>query len=122
MDYFYIIVVVVAVVILILCLVAVGLSLQTKNTADPFPKLQAPCPDGWAVSDSGVCTMGSVNKGSPVARTGTTLSGTIETNVWSSLTSNAFTPNTTATICNKRAWAIDKGITWDGVSNYNQCA
>jgi hypothetical protein len=117
MDNFYIIVVVVAVVFLILCLVAVGMSLQTSGATAPFPKLQAPCPDGWGKDSDGSCIQNPINIGS---RTGPTL-GPDEINVWSSLSSNKFTANPNATICDKRKWAIAKGINWDGVSNYNQC-
>ena len=120
MEYFYIIVVVIAVVLLILCLVAVGISLQAKGTTDPFPKLQAPCPDGWGQDVSGRCLLGAVNKGTPTVLTGTSLSASDEV-AWSSVDSTKYTVNPTATICDKRKWAIANGITWDGVSNYNQC-
>ena len=117
-DSFYIIVVVVAVIFLILCLVAVGISLEKKGSTDPFPKLQASCPDGWAIDVSG-CTVADLNKGY------LTLSGgfyqSANTNVWLPSNSNKFHGNITASICDKRSWAITNGISWDGVSNYNQC-
>jgi len=120
MENFYIIVVVVAVVALILCLVAVGISLQKKNETSPFPKLQAPCPDGWAIDGSN-CTVNTINAGVLEKTNSRSYYDSADLKVWQPSTSNTFVGVPTATICDKRKWAIDKGINWDGVSNYNQC-
>jgi hypothetical protein len=120
-DSFYIIVVVVAVIFLILCLVAVGISLEKKSTTDPFPKLQASCPDGWAIDGSG-CTVAEINHGNLSKNSGGTYYESANTTVWLPNTSNTFYGNITASICDKRKWAISNGIAWDGISNYNQCA
>ena len=117
-DSFYIIVVVVAVIFLILCLVAVGISLEKKGSTDPFPKLQAPCPDGWKIDGSG-CEVADLNKGNLLVSGASYQSA--NTNVWLPNNSNTFYGNITASICDKRSWAITNGISWDGVSNYNQC-
>ena len=120
MDKFYIIVIVVAVICLILCLVAVGLSLSSgANT--PFPKLQAPCPDGWAITAESSCTVNPLNAGT-LTNTGGNYSATASGGVWtSSNNNNTWQPNTNATVCDKKKWAVANGVIWDGVSNYNQC-
>ena len=32
-----------------------------------------------------------------------------------------FTGASYDTICKKKQWANEKGISWDGISNYNKC-
>jgi hypothetical protein len=118
MDKFYIIVIVVAIVCLILCLVAVGLSLQSASTNAPFPKLQAPCPDGWGM-DGSSCTVNTLNIGT-MTNTNGIYSGVNQSAVWS-INNAQWQGNVTASICDKNKWAVGNGVSWDGVSNYNQC-
>lgn len=117
MDYFYIIVVVVAVICLILCLSAVGIALQTQGKTDAFPRLQAICPDGWAVGTTN-CQFNDLNPGSIDTTSATVPMGVNASNVWSA----GFERKATATICDKRKWALQNGVKWDGISNYNQCS
>lgn len=119
MDKFYIIVIVVAVICLILCLVAVGLSLSSSADT-PFPKLQTPCPDGWAIIDGSSCTVNSLNAGTLSNTSGVYSTTTSGGGVWSSTNKN-WVLNTNATVCDKKKWAVANGVIWDGVSNYNQC-
>lgn len=129
MDRFYNIVVIVAIVILILCLIAVGIMLQNKKEETIFPEKVSPCPDGWAVTSDGGCTVPAAGHKNVPARFN------YDTQIWkdsadaaSALNGNAgntFTNGSTIFLaetsrCNKKKWAKDNGIIWDGASNYNQ--
>lgn len=116
MDPFYSIVIIVAIVFLILALIAVGMALQKQGKKDPFPRLQAVCPDGWAMTDTH-CIINSLNKGTVNTQSTSYPMGTNASSVWSP----GFARNPAATLCDKRKWALNNGIAWDGVSNYNQC-
>lgn len=106
MDKFYTIVVGVAVVFLLLCLIAVGIALQKESEEQEYPKLQAKCPDGWAVDVSG-CYVNGLNK------------GTLSNNDIDTLIYDA---SFGTTVCERQNWTIDNGgVIWDGVSNYNKC-
>ena len=105
MDKFYTIVVGVAVVALLLCLIAVGIALQKESEEQEYPKLQAKCPDGWAVDVSG-CLVNELNRGTLSDSNGTLI----------------YDASFGTTVCDRQKWAIDNGgIIWDGVSNYNKC-
>ena len=119
MDKFYIIVIVVAVICLILCLVAVGLTLQSASVKTPFPKLQAPCPDGWGMDGSG-CTVNALNIGTIQPKNVGGSVYDISGAIWKSV-GTAFQVKEHTSICEKKKWAFQNGVTWDGVSNYNQC-
>jgi hypothetical protein len=118
MESFYIIVVVVAIVSLILCLVLVGITLQSQQGNKPvFPKLQNVCPDGWKVTPDS-CSPNPLNAGDAGHVVTDVSMGEFYSNVWET----SFKRKEGASICDKRKWAINNGIQWDGVSNYNQCA
>ena len=122
MDSFYTIVVLIAIVLLILCLIAVGVMLQKQDDNTPFPSQSNQCPDGWGVSDSGYCIVPSTNINN--GKTGTTTARLMTpSTLWTAEagSSTNFKANDSATICDKRKWAIDNDIIWDGISNYNQC-
>ena len=116
MDPFYSIVILVAIVFLILSLIAVGMALQKQGKTDPFPRLQAVCPDGWGM-DTNHCIINNLNKGTINPASASYPMGTNASTVWL----EGFGRNPTATLCDKRKWALGNGIAWDGVSNYNQC-
>jgi len=129
MDRFYNIVVIVAIVILILCLIAVGIMLQNKKEETIFPEKVSPCPDGWEVTSDGGCKVPAAgHKNVPATFN-------YDTQIWkrtADATSvlngvNTDTLTDAGTIylaetsrCNKKKWAKDNGIIWDGASNYNQ--
>ena len=123
MDRFYNIVVIVAIVILILCLIAVGIMLQNKKEETIFPEKVSPCPDGWEVTSDGGCKVPAAgHKNVPDTFN-------YDTQIWKNAAdgalSNTFTNGDTVYLaetsrCNKKKWAKDNGIIWDGASNYNQ--
>jgi len=130
MDSFYTIVIVVALAILLMTLIGIGIMLQSQNSAVAFPLYANQCPDGWVVDGSN-CTI-PTNKKHPnypkitgvddIAshlQNSSIYSG--EGKLYTTTTGTKFTFNPVATTCQKRLWANDYSISWDGVSNYNKC-
>ena len=122
---FYTIVVVIALVALVLVLIVVGIMMQKQDDDKPFPVYAAKCPDGWAIDASGckVPDSGHPNQGTE---------DTILSNDYNAI--YTIVPDTTggiadkhlqfkdsATRCDKRKWARDAKVAWDGISNYNKC-
>lgn len=133
MDRFYNIVVIVAIVILILCLIAVGIMLQNKKEETIFPEKVSPCPDGWDVDSSGGCTVPAVghinlpndsrifNYDTKIWKRTANANASVLNGVNTDTLTNAGTIYLAETSrCNKKKWAKDNGIIWDGASNYNQ--
>lgn len=127
MDRFYNIVVIVAIVILILCLIAVGIMLQNKKEDTIFPEKVSPCPDGWAVTSDGGCTVpGTGHKNVPATFNYDTqiwkktagATSVLNGNAGNTITGTVYLAETSR--CNKKKWAKDNSIIWDGASNYNQ--
>lgn len=151
MDSFYLTVLSIASVILILALTYVGILLYYSERSEVFPPLQNACPDYWYLEPTtGKCRFpvqaNSKNRGNYTATVSETASNTemigsaagVMTGVKDgSLSSGILTPNTLAfdmnhaawetnfgkrsALCNKKYWANLRGITWDGVTNTNQC-
>lgn len=119
---FYSIVLIVAFLFLLLTLIAVGIMLQNQDKNKAFPSQTSPCPDGWGVSDNGSCVQPSgthLNKGpSPIDTSSVNA-------IWESgdpAVPGTFKPKESATVCDKKAWANENKVYWDGVSNYNSCS
>lgn len=130
MDRFYNIVVIVAIVILILCLIAVGIMLQKKNEETIFPEKVSPCPDGWEVTSEAGCKVPAAGHKNLPDDSSTF---NYDTKIWNDTNGsvldgtgiNTFTNGNIIYLaetsrCNKKKWAKDNGIIWDGASNYNQ--
>lgn len=119
---FYTIVVVIALVALVLVLIVVGIMMQKQDDDKPFPVYAAKCPDGWAIDASG-CTVpdsGHPNQGT----TDTILNNdyhAIYTYVQDTSGNHHLQFKDSATRCDKRKWARDAKVAWDGISNYNKC-
>ena len=139
MDNFYTTVVIVAVVVLLLALIGIGMMLQKQNKDVTFPLYANECPDAWVVDGSG-CKIPSVSSlNYPSNSNAPTILATFNKNDNSGMykatdgDTGAFlaTPtiganavlhfNTAATTCQKRTWANDVGVSWDGITNYNKC-
>lgn len=104
MDTFQKSVLIIALVVLIALLISVGILLNKHSKNTSWPPIQNTCPDYWTEGDDGVCTADGLNKG--IDSNGTVV---ISTDGVSDIR------------CEKRKWAIDNGIMWSGVSNYNSC-
>ena len=113
---FYSIVLIVAFLFLLLTLIAVGIMLQNQDKNKAFPSQTSPCPDGWGVSDTGYCVRPT---------DGSNMAVTIDTNsenaIWET-DGTDYKPTESATVCDKKAWANENKVYWDGVSNYNSCS
>jgi hypothetical protein len=148
MDSFYLTVLSIASVILILALTYVGILLYYSERSEVFPPLQNACPDYWYLEPAtGKCrfpvAQDSKNRGNyktaSGASDGLTQSGTNPTTavIDSRVGTNILATNSVlfdmnhadwenkfgkkSALCNKKYWANLRGITWDGVTNTNQC-
>jgi len=106
MDTFQKSVLIIALVVLIALLISVGILLNKHSKNTSWPPIQNTCPDYWTEGTDGICTSAGLNTGD----------GTVTS------TADGTGNNVTGdTRCEKRIWAIEKGIMWSGVSNYNSC-
>ena len=135
MDTFYLIVSAIALVILILILAYVGMRLRNHNITQAFPPNAYSCPDYWTVDGSNciVPRNGKKNTGgiynmagdllltpsnTPGLNTDTTkYSGS----VYLDITNTGWTAAGKSTDCRKKKWADERGLMWDGITNYNGC-
>lgn len=139
MDEFYTTILSIAAVILILMLTYVGILLYYSKSSSPFPPYQNDCPDLWAKDVSGKCVFpkSSVarNRGTIAAGAAPTEWKITETNIPGLAIDDATKVSTidfgnagwasrygkTSALCNQKFWSELNNITWDGVSNSNQC-
>ena len=151
MELFYIIVTVIAIILLILILTIIGIAMRYQDKNTVFPPVANDCPDFWTIaSDGKSCSIpsdGKKNVGKmydpdtnstnrniklkPVTKDNTnTYTFPTYTPGTNGITTAASTINFTddawssqgqTAICAKKKWAINWGITWDGVTNYNSC-
>ena len=110
---FYSIVLIIAFVILLISLIFVGILLQNQDANKEFPAQANYCPDGWGVDVSGNCA----------PATGNTPAADDYTDIFTETPagSGKYKPVEGVSLCDKRNWAIGKGVSWDGVSNFNNC-
>jgi hypothetical protein len=125
MDQFYTIVVVVAVVVLLLILIGIGMMLQKQNKEVTFPLYANECPDGWIATGDG-CKMPQPSHSNYPSKPTLLSKFNAPGNMYNlpGETIEAGTVlsfNTAATTCQKRQWAQDVGVSWDGITNYNKC-
>ena len=142
MDYFYTIVLVIAVILLIIGLTVCAMLIRHQDKDEEYPKTHGPCPDKWTVNGNDSCVLPLYKN-----QEGTTVLGNDDpnvvtftdatkanvgtfTNAVADNTNNAnkFTRDTSTltfgsafTRCDKKYWANQYNIQWDGVSNYNNC-
>ena len=102
MEPFYKYALMVAVVFLIICLIGIGILMQFQNAGTKFPLHPNVCPDRWSIDP----TNDKLCKPNPPNPNGY---GNLQlTDVPS--------------ICEKKKWAKQYNVNWDGVSNYNKCS
>jgi len=144
MELFYKIVLGTAVIILILILIYVGLLMSYKKTsAGTFPAIPSICPDYWTFDGTNCILPISQTKNNGGAPQ--TIRSSDRVNINATIpapqflsTSSDYTTNSSdgtkfkpkadvwnnagvTDICNKRAWAINNQIVWDGITNYTGC-
>ena len=108
MDTFQKSVLIIALVVLIALLISVGILLNKHSKNTNWPPIQNTCPDYWTEDGSGNCK-------------GETNGLNIGTGAVTSTVDSNGNNVTGETRCQKRTWAINNGIMWSGVSNYNSC-
>lgn len=122
LDNFYMLVVSVAVIILILTLAFMGWTISKNKDIVSFPTLQNTCPDYWAIEDIGGKPHCVQPNGSENINRGKNIPDTTP-----GYTAGKFDPNNAGwssagnSVCKKKKWASDLGITWDTISNANYC-
>jgi hypothetical protein len=126
MDSFYSIVLIISVVLLIIVLTASAVSLQAVDEKEIFPKIESKCPDGWVFKDN-KCYYKDTRSGGTfhTSNVPNTSSIPVDTKIVTAVENDdafkSITFNSNASTCNKKTWAIDFNIKWDGVTNYNNC-
>ena len=140
MDSFHIIVLAIATIVLVLILVFVGILLSQGNTNKAFLPNYGECPDYWTYDEEQKkCIVPeysdkAVNLGnmygenaeiSPILSNGVTKAPGYTTFLDQSKNVTIhyidFQDSDWGGICNKKKWANENGIVWDGISNYNNC-
>ena len=151
MDPFYTYASIGAVIILIVVLIAFGVMMSELHTTDLFPPTYQTCPDMWAIDASGGCkvpsgsgakNLGLLSTSSSSPYVGTTSgdsslpalsnSGATTTLINPALaSSHSLKLNDSGIMsglypsisdrCSKKQWALNNGVVWDGVTNYNAC-
>jgi hypothetical protein len=134
METFHIIVLSVATVALILILIFVGVLLSKGDTNAAFPPSYGMCPDYWEIdASSNKCLIPNIqttklNIGN-MYDTDETLKDAITytPGYGYDISNNVITQYIDFSDpkwkgqCDKKKWANENGIVWDGISNYNSC-
>jgi hypothetical protein len=122
---FYNIVLIVAVVLLILTLTYIGVKIVYKKDTAVFPPVVSTCPDYWTqTADQGCIIPGAGGKNLPNSTIAANTPGIyidpVTGNQSIKFTDPKWSKTALSTTCAQQAWANTYGITWDGVTNYNQ--
>ena len=117
MDSFHYSVLGIALVMLIIMFIIVGVMLSRNKVSIIYPPYANDCPNYWSMNSDGKCIVSTgINKpsGDTAALPGIS-SGSVDfkNQGWGTYS------GATSAICAKKKWAVDKGVLWDGVSNYN---
>jgi hypothetical protein len=147
MEWFYFIVIAIAIIILILLLAYIGISMGTNSTgiSTQFPPIKNSCPDLWKADPDAdnTCIIPVNNDNTEYDTTrnvGTAIMGDATKDFSHADTkTHGFIPYTSTeaaainfndagwagegktTDCAKKEWANTNQISWDGISNFNQC-
>ena len=126
MEKFHIIVLSIATVALILILIFVGILLSKGDTNEAYPPSHGICPDYLEIH-----TDEATNKSKCIMydeSTETLKSEIVKTPGYSNEMSDNevvqyidFSNSGWKGECDKKKWANENGIVWDGISNYNSC-
>jgi hypothetical protein len=143
MEMFYIIVVSIAIIFLIVILTLIGIAMRYQNKSTVFPPMANDCPDFWTIAADGKsCSIPSNGKRN-VGNLYVPVTDTLNISYSSADKFPTYTPGTNGNvasaastinfaddawssqgqtaICAKKKWAVNWGISWDGVTNYNSC-
>ena len=118
MEKFHIIVLSIATVALILILIFVGILLSKGDTNEAYPPSYGVCPDYWETK----LNIGNMYDESTLKTEVTNTPG-----YSNEMSDNEvvqyidFSDSKWKGECDKKKWANENGIVWDGISNYNSC-
>ena len=121
MDSFYTIVVSIAFILMIIILIVLGIMMQNQDADKLFPNQATPCPDGWGTSminDKSACKIPSSGTNVP---DNSRITANIGTDKVTTQPQTGYLSFNDVSICEKRDWTNDVGVSWDGVSNFNKC-
>jgi hypothetical protein len=102
MASFQVVVLVIAIILLILALTFVGISLKNSGSGSDttWPPVISACPDYWTIDYSGndqLC-LNTLNLVTPCSTANFNKAGEVYTN------------------CDKKTWATNCGVSWDGIT------
>jgi hypothetical protein len=129
MEWFYFITIAIAIILLICMLTFIGMRMagnkKGSNTDDAFPPIKNTCPDLWAseIDDGKVwCKVPAADAANVGNLRGsiTTLEAIPGYADRDGVASANFQDSDIGD-CAKKTWASTNNITWDGITNYNQC-
>lgn len=130
METFYLIVLTIAIVLLIIILTYIGLYGLRPDTQPAFPPVKYDCPDYWkkdaatggcVIPGTGEPNLGNIgNTNSDFQVSNTNTLGYNSTANVIDFEDAGWSANGSAR-CEQKKWAIEAGVVWDTVTNYNQC-
>lgn len=135
MEWFYFITIVIAIILLIGALTFIGMRMSSAkvevgDNSTVFPPIKNSCPDLWESEKDGNRTW------CKIPNEGTANRGTLETDNLSNILGYSErngehwvnfnhadweTDGVGTSDCIKKDWAGMNGVSWDGITNYNQC-
>jgi len=127
MDSFHYSVLGIALVMLIIMFIIVGVMLSRNKVSIIYPPYANDCPNYWSMNSDGKCVLTEGGINTPIAPTTSSPSSSpapalpgfsngsvdFKNQGWGTY------KGATSAICAKKKWAVDNGVLWDGVSNYN---
>ena len=120
MNSFYTLVLSVALICLILILSYFGIMMSyEKQSVLAYPPVSNTCPDYWAFNNTSGCVLPGTGESNWVA-----ISMVDKLTGYTADSSNSyidFRHKNWTNPCDKKKWANQNGISWDGISNYNMC-
>ena len=100
------------VVILIVCLTVVGVMISQSKDEVKYPPTLSECPDYYEKQDSGACKdVKELNNGF----SGCALVDFNNEQIFTNKDNVGIGPH--SAICEKKKWAMDCGVDWDGITN-----
>jgi len=92
--------------------------MKNQNAITNYPPYQSKCPDYWTVNSNGTCTQPSSNVNNLPSSYNPSRDTKIKsTDVSGPTTGPRIFDFTKYSVCDKKAWAKQWNIEWDGVSN-----
>ena len=104
------VVIIIAIILLILALIFFGISIRNNKYTMKFPPVQSQCPDYWEAQENSTGDQVCFNKKN-LGNSNCAKTMNFNHNPWIG----------TDGACNKKKWAENCNIVWDGITNLNGC-